>query len=83
MLVGPSARSSDRFAALIAPNLGQITEPMLHDHDVPKLIQPKMSAAEVNIGEARLLKSGKRLTVGEIPFPARLLRYYDTKLAVL
>ncbi|HWJ18135.1 MAG TPA: hypothetical protein VNR65_05335 [Geobacterales bacterium] len=50
MLGNPSARSFDRFAAaLIAPNLGQITERMLHDHDVPKLAQPKLSAAEVNL----------------------------------
>jgi hypothetical protein len=36
-----------------------------------------MSAAEVNIGEARLLKLGK-LVVGEIALPVTLLRYYDT-----
>jgi hypothetical protein len=78
MVVSPSARSSDRFAAaLIAPNLGQITEPMLHDHNVSELTRPKMSAAKINIGEARLLKLGK-LPLGEIALPATLLRYYDT-----
>jgi hypothetical protein len=78
MVVSPSARSSDRFAAaLIAPNLGQITEPMLHDHNVPELTRPKMSAAKVNIAKRVLLKLGK-LAVGEIALPATLLRYCDT-----
>ncbi len=33
----------------MAPNLGKITETMLHDHDAPKLAHPRMTAAEVNL----------------------------------
>ena len=33
----------------MAPNLGEITKPMLHDHEAPKPAHPKMTTEEVNL----------------------------------